>query len=146
MRNSRNAYRYAGQKEIVDAKTGEVEKAVLVKSKRQDVNFVKIFLPEKGYRMFPSEMTVSARELFEYLWVVAGRDNVAIAPTAEIEERIGMSASSISRGKSQLLKLDFIRQRSHGIYMLNPSKVCKADGEKRAEAYEVYSLLPCGTE
>lgn len=142
MRNSKRVYRYSGTKETVDIKTGEVEKAVLVKQKIQDVNFIKVFLPEGGYRMYPKEMTTSARELLEYLCVVMDKNNVAIAPVLEINERIGMSTASIARAKAQLMELDFIRARTHHVYMVNPSKTCKANGDARAAVYEAYSLLP----
>jgi hypothetical protein len=141
MRNSRNVYRYAGHKETVDG-NGEAEKAIIVIPKRQDVNFVKIFLPERGYHMFPKEMIASARVLLDYLCVVMDRQNMAIAPTVEIEERIDLSESSISRGRKQLVELDFVRLRGQGMYMINPAYICRVDGDKRAELYDQYSQLP----
>ena len=141
MQNSRRGYRYSGTKETVDTKTGEVERAVLVKQKTQDVNFIKIFLPERGYRMYPKEMSQSAREMLEYLCVVMDKQNVAIAPVAEIQERIGLSTASIARAKVQLMELDFIRQRTAGVYMVNPGHGCKSAGDDRHRIYEAFSLL-----
>lgn len=142
MRNSRRVYRYSGTKETVDTRTGEVERAVLVQPKIQDLNFVKVFLPERGYRMFPKEMNQSARDLLSYLKVVMGKDNVALAPVSEIQERMDMSPASIARGKAQLLELDFIRQRFPHAYMVNPGFACKASGDERQAVYDAYSHLP----
>jgi uncharacterized small protein (DUF1192 family) len=143
MRNSRKVYRYSGSKETVDTKTGEVERAVLVKQKVLDLNFVKIFLPERGYRMYPKEMNQSARDLLDYLKVVMDKQNVAIAPVAEIQERVDLSTASIARAKAQLIELDYIRQRAHNVYMVNPGHACKTAGDDRQTTYEAYSLLPC---
>jgi uncharacterized small protein (DUF1192 family) len=142
MRNSRKVYRYSGSKETVDIKTGEVERAVLVKQKVLDLNFIKIFLPERGYRMYPKEMNQSARDLLDYLGVVMDKRNVAIAPVAEIQERMDLSTASIARAKAQLMELDFIRQRTPHVYMVNPGYACKAAGDDRQDIYEAYSLLP----
>jgi uncharacterized small protein (DUF1192 family) len=142
MRNSRKIYRYSGTKETVDVKTGEVERAVLVKQKVQDLNFVKIFLPERGYRMYPKEMHQSARDLLDYLKVVMDKQNVAIAPVGEIQERTDMSTASIARAKAQLMEMDYIRQRTPHVYMVNPGYACKTAGDDRQAVYEAYSLLP----
>lgn len=141
MQNTRRVYRYSKSIETVDKKTGEIEKAVIVRQQKQDLNFVKIFLPERGYFMYPPEMISSARAIMDYLLVVMGKDNVAVAPTTEIKERIDLSEPSICRGRKQLLELNFIRQRGQGIFMVNPSKHCKVDGEKRAELYAIYEEL-----
>jgi hypothetical protein len=142
MRNSRKVYRYSGSKETVDIKTGEVERAVLVKQKVLDLNFVKIFLPERGYRMYPKEMNQSARDLLDYLKVVMDRQNIAIATVAEIQDRMDLSTASIARAKAQLIELDYIRQRTPHVYMLNPGYACKAAGDDRQGLYEAYSHLP----
>jgi hypothetical protein len=142
MLNSRKVYRYSGTKETVDTKTGEVERAVLVKQKVQDLNFVKIFLPERGYRMYPKELNQSARDLLDYLCVVMDKQNIAIAPVAEIQERMDLSTASIARAKAQLMEMDFIRQRTPHVYMVNPGFACKTAGDGRQTVYEAYSMLP----
>jgi len=142
MRNSRRVYKYSGSKETVDVKTGEVERAVLVKQKIQDINFIKIFLPERGYRMYPKEMNQSARDLLDYLCVVMDKQNIAIAPVAEIQERMDLSTASIARAKLQLMEMDFIRQRTPHVYMVNPGHACKSAGDDRQTVYEAYSMLP----
>jgi len=144
MHNSRKKYAYAGQKETADTRTGEIERSTILVQKRQDLNFVKIFLPERGYLMFPKELTTSAREVFEYLLVVHDKQNMAIAPTLEIKDRLGISEASICRGRKQLLKLDFIRQRGQGVFMVNPTKSVKVDGDKREELYMIYEELKSG--
>jgi hypothetical protein len=144
MQNSKRTYTYAGHKELADTRTGEIEKSVILKQVRRDLNFVKIFLPGEGYHMYTKEMTSSARCMLDYLLVVMDRQNMAIAPTGEIMERTKMSESSVCRGRQQLLELDYTRQRGHGIFMVNPSKACKADGDKRVELYEVYDNLKYG--
>lgn len=141
MNNCRNVYRYSGRKDTVDAVTGEIEKSVLVRQKKQDLNFVKIFLPEEGYSMFPKEMTLTTRDLFEYLCVIMDRQNVAIAPVSEIAERTNLSTASIARAKAQLFEFDFIRQRANNVFMINPEHAFKGDGDQRAAAYDVYESI-----
>lgn len=91
--------------------------------------------------MYPKEMISSARAIMDYLLVVMGKDNVAVAPTTEIMERIGLSEPSVCRGRKQLIELNFVRQRGQGIFMINPSRHCKVDGDKRAELYAIYEEL-----
>jgi len=138
MGNSRNKSKYVGTEEVYKPSTGEYQKSVIYKKTVQDLNFVKIFIPTKGQRMYPKEMIISARDVFEYLMVVSDKQNIAIAPTSEMVERLGLAGSSISRGRSQLLSLDFIRMRSQSIFMLNPAIACKVDGDKRQELLDVY--------
>lgn len=91
--------------------------------------------------MFPKEVTLSARDLLDYLCVVMDRQNIAIAPVTEIEERTGLSTASIARAKAQLFEFDYVRQKAANVYMVNPAHACKADGDKRAEMYETYSMI-----
>jgi len=91
--------------------------------------------------MYPKEMSQSARDLLDYLKVVMDKQNVAIAPVAEIQERIDLSTASIARAKVQLMELDYIRQRTANVYIVNPGHACKAAGDDRQSVYEAYSLL-----
>lgn len=142
MKNYRMKTVFKGTQEVARTNGGEVERAALFTKQKQDLNFLKWFIPTEGYRMYPKEMIVSARDVFEYLMVVSDKQNIAIAPTSEMEERLNISLSSISRGRSQLLGLDFIRLRSNSVYMINPAIACKVDGDKRDALMEVYHSYP----
>ncbi len=91
--------------------------------------------------MFPKDMTLSSRDLFDYLTVVMDKQNIAIAPVAEVEERTGLSTASIARAKVQLFELDYIRQKASNVFMVNPAHAFKADGDQRADAYDAYITL-----
>jgi hypothetical protein len=141
MSNLRIKSIFAGR-ETVQSKDGTFSKAIILKQTKQDLNFVKIYLPSKGFRMYPRSMTISTRDLFDYLCVVMDRMNIAIAPALEVEERVGLSSASFSRAKHQLMEHDYIRQRASGIYMINPDIACKTDGNGKSDLYGTYEVLP----
>lgn len=143
MKNSQRKRVYAGSREMADAHTGEVSRAVLIEAQTQDINFIKLFLPERqgDYCMRPREMTLASIHLWDYLQIIAGDDNTAVTTTQEIADRIHYSTASISRSKDQLKKMDYIRQRGINIYMLNPDVATKVTGKKREALCENYQKL-----
>jgi len=144
MKNSKVKRVYAGSREIADTATGELSRAVIVRSSKQDRNYVKMFLPTEGYIMRPKSMTLATVDLFNYLCVICGQDNIAIATTSEIAERIGMSSASIARAKEQIREFDYARRRANNVWMINPEIACKVDGDKRQALWEQYQNLPKG--
>ena len=91
--------------------------------------------------MFPKEMTLASRQLFEYFYVVADKHNTVLAPMSEITERTDLSSASIARAKSQLFEMGFLKQRANNIFMINPSKVFKGESDDRFNAYEEYEMI-----
>lgn len=91
--------------------------------------------------MYPREMVPATRAFFDYLCVICDKQNTAIAPMSEVMERTGIAQASINRAKAQLFQLDFMRQRSSTVFMLNPNKVFKDDADKRQDICEVYDAL-----
>ena len=142
MKNSKRKRVFVGTQEMAYTSNGEVTRAMMMQLKEHDRNFIKFFLPEAGNHMMrPKEMTLTTVDLFNYLCVICGQDNIAITTTAEITERIGMSTASISRAKDQLYEFDYIRKRANNVYMINPEIAAKTDGEKRQALWEKYQLL-----
>jgi hypothetical protein len=142
MKNSRNKNVYAGSIETADVNGGEVRRTAIITLKVQDINYIKLFLPSEGNMdMRPREMTLASIHLFDYLCVIAGKDNIAIAITRDIEKAIRYSSASISRAKDQLKRMDYIRQKASNVYMLNPELAVKVEGEKRKALADIYREL-----
>jgi uncharacterized small protein (DUF1192 family) len=143
MKNSKRKSVFNGTQEIAATHGGEISRAVLMKIKLQDRNYIKLFKPDEGvYQMRPREMTLASIHLFDYLSIIAGpKDNIAATTTAEIEQRIKYSPASIARAKGQLRKMDYIRQKAQNLYMLNPEIQAQVDGDKRKALVDIYQAL-----
>lgn len=144
MKNSSRKTAFAGHKQVADTRTGEISTGVVLESKQQDRNFIKLFLPEEGvYHMRPKKMTLASVHLFDYLCIIAApaKDNIAVCTTADIEQHTEYSSASIARAKDQLKKMDYIRQKANNIYMLNPDITAKVEGDKRQAIHEAYHRL-----
>ena len=143
MKNTSKSAAYAGTREICDTTTGEITRAVVVRQRYKDRDFIKEFLPEEGvYHMRPRKMSLPSIHLFDYLCIIGGKDNVAVATMAELQERTEYSEPSVNRAKKQLMQMDYIRKKANNIYMLNPEIVAKVDGDKRQAIVEAYAKLP----
>jgi stage V sporulation protein SpoVS len=142
MKNSGRKTVFAGKKEVYDTGTGELGLGVVFQSRTQDRDFVKFFLPEDSFNMWPSFMTASSINLFGHLVAIAGKDNIAHTSRATMEEHSASSEATINRAIKQLRQCDYIRHSGVNVYMINPGIVVKVDGEKRMVLHSQYAKIP----
>lgn len=120
----------------VNLETGEANEIIIHKNVDSQ-NFVKVFMADflVALGILNSKSVAIVCYILENLKY---SDNTLIATKQQIAEGSGTSVRTVYNVLSQLQKVDFMKRKSNGVYVINPKFVIKGNENKRRMIIDYY--------
>lgn len=121
----------------VDLKTGEANE-ILIQKEVTSQNFVKVFMADflVALGILNSKSVAVVCYILEH---VKYSDNTLLATKEEIAKGSGTSVRTVYTVMGQLESKDFLKQKSPGVYVINPKFIIKGNENKRRMVIDYYN-------
>lgn len=121
----------------IDLKTGEANE-ILIQKEVTRQNFVKVFMADflVALGILNSKSVAVVCYILEN---VKYSDNTLIATKEQIAKGSGTSVRTVYTVMGQLESKDFLKQKSPGVYVINPKFIIKGNENKRRMVIDYYN-------
>lgn len=126
-----------GTQQYINANTGEVEDFQVTSLQDRDFNFTKVWLNSilQALDMLGNKKSKVAYHIIDNL----NKENQYIGTQRQIAERTKTGLNTVNVTMHALLKADFLRTLSNGVYCINPDILFKGGRTSRLNVLQQYN-------
>lgn len=126
-----------GTQQYINADTGEIENFHVTSLQDRDFNFTKVWLNSvlSTLNMLGNKKSKVAYHIIDNL----NKENQYIGTQRQIAERAEVGLNTVNTTLNALLKADFLRVVSNGVYCINPDMLFKGNRTTRLNILQQYN-------